>query len=373
METKSKRLTSLDFFRGATVAAMIIVNEPGNWDTKYYQLSHAEWEGCTMTDLIFPFFLFIVGVSIVLAYNKALGKGMGKKDLLKKTLKRAAIIFLLGLFLSLFPNFNFQEFRIPGVLQRIALVYLFCSMIFLFADKRSHFIWFGGILVGYYIIMMFLPVPGIGPANLDPINNFSAWFDRFILEGYIGSRGQGQYDSTGIFTTIPSVASGLAGILVGNLLAEKKKEQNEKLIWMFIFGCLSMAVGWAFSYEFPIIKRLWTSSFVLYTAGIATICFATSYWLLDVKNRQKYIKPFLAFGVNALAAYFGAALLGQLASVQFIPLNGSKVGVREWLFNEVLTSILNPYNASLAYAILNTSVIFILVWYFYKKNIIIKV
>ncbi|MEZ4810685.1 MAG: heparan-alpha-glucosaminide N-acetyltransferase domain-containing protein [Allomuricauda sp.] len=373
METKNKRLTSLDFFRGATVAAMIMVNDPGNWETKYYQLSHAEWEGCTITDLIFPFFLFIVGVSIVLAFNKALGKGTTKMSLLKKSLKRAAIIFLLGLFLSLFPDFNFHEFRIPGVLQRIALVYFFCSMIFLFANKKSHFIWFVGILLGYYIIMMFVPVPGIGPANLDPVNNFSAWFDRFILEGYIGSHGQGQYDATGIFTTIPAIASGLAGILVGNLLADKNKEQNEKLIWMFIFGCLSIAVGWAFSYEFPVIKRLWTSSYVLHSAGIATVCFATSYWLLDVKNRQKYTKPFLAFGVNALAAYFVAALVGRLTSARFIPFNNTTVTPREWVYNEVLTAIWNPYNASFAYSVLNTSLIFLLVWYFYKKNIIIKV
>ena len=366
-------MSSLDFFRGATVAAMIMVNDPGNWDKKYYQLSHAEWEGCTATDLIFPFFLFIVGVSITLAFNKALSKGATKNKLMIKSIKRAAIIFGLGLFLSLFPEFNFQEFRIPGVLQRIALVYLFCATIYLFSSKRSLIFWFMGILIGYYLIMMFVPVPGIGPANLEPETNFSAWFDRLILEGYIGKGGLGRYDATGIFTTIPAIASGLSGIFVGHLLADKKRKEQEKLIWLFIFGCFSMLAGWVMGFAFPIIKKLWTSSFVLYTSGIATVCFATSYWFLDVLNRRKFTKPFIAFGVNALVAYFAAAWFGQLTGAKWIPFNGVGISAKEWLYNEVLTSVFNPYNASFAYSICNTGLIFLLVWYFYKKNIIIKV
>ncbi|TMU50707.1 acyltransferase family protein [Flagellimonas algicola] len=373
MKSKSKRLTSLDFFRGITVAAMIVVNDPGSWEIKYYQLSHAQWEGCTMTDLIFPFFLFIVGVSIVLAFKGALRKGATKKRLIWKSLKRAAIIFLLGIFLNLVPHFNFQELRVPGVLQRIALVYMFCSMIFLFAHRRYLFLWFGSILVGYYIVMMYVPVPGIGPASLDPINNFSAWFDRLILNGYLGSKGQGQYDATGIFTTVPAIASGLAGVLTGELLSDRTKNQNEKLIWIFIFGIFSMGLGWAFSYGFPIIKKLWTSTFVLHTAGIAALCFAMSYWFLDVKNWNKWTKPFLAFGVNALAAYFIAALLGRLTSSPFIGYKGVQISPREWFYNEVLKVLFNGYNASFAYSILNTTLIFMLIWYLYKRNIIIKV
>lgn len=368
------RLTSLDFFRGVTVAAMIMVNDPGSWQIKYYQLSHATWEGCTITDLIFPFFLFIVGVSIALAFGKALTKGATKKLLLRKTIKRAAIIFSLGLFLNLLPNFNLNEIRIPGVLQRIALVYLFCSILFLYASKKSQLIWFGGILIGYYIIMMYVPVPGIGPSNLEPTNNFSAWFDRLILEGYIGSHGQGQYDSTGIFTTIPAIASGLMGVFIGHLLERKDIEIEVKLIWMFIIGCTFLMLGWAFSYEFPMIKRLWTSSYVLFTSGIAVICFAASYWFLDVQKYQKGIKPFIAFGTNALTAYFVAGIFGKLiTSNQFISFNGGKISPKEWFYNEVLTAVFNPYNASFAYSILYTLLIFILIWYMYKKNIFIKV
>lgn len=372
MEKTNTRLTSLDFFRGATVALMIMVNDPGNWGIKYYQLSHAKWEGCTITDLIFPFFLFIVGVSISLAFNKALTKGLSKKDLFIKSLKRGGIIFLLGVFLNLFPNFNFSELRIPGVLQRIALVYIAASTIFIYASKKSQYLWFGGILIGYYIIMTFVPVPGIGGATLDPINNFSAWFDRFFFEGYLGRRGQGQYDITGIFTSIPAIASALSGFFVGHLLANKKSNDNAKVIWMFIVGCSIMLLGWVFSFEFPIIKNLWTSSYVLYSSGIAIICFATSYWFLDVLKYKKFVKPFMAFGTNALIAYFGASIIGDLTSIQFIETNDALLSIREWAYN-ALTLIFNPYNASFAYSILNTTVVFIPIWWLYKKKIIIKV
>ena len=358
------RLTSLDFFRGATVACMIMVNDPGNWSIKYDQLSHAEWEGCTFTDLIFPFFLFIVGVSVSFAYGKALAKGRERKELLWKAAKRTAIIFGIGLFLNLFPYFNFSELRIPGVLQRIALVFFFCSIAFLYLRKSSQYFLFGEILIGYYVLLMYVPVPGIGPANLEPINNFTAWFDRLILEGYIGKSGQGQYDSTGIFTTIPAIASGLVGVFVGHLLSSKKLTENEQLIWLFVAGAFSMLAGWAFSFEFPMIKRLWTSTYVLYSSGIALLSFATIYWFLDVQRFRKGTQPFLAFGMNALTAYIVAALIGRVTSI---------TGFKGWVYENILTSILDPYNASFAYSILNTLFIFIGIWWMYKKDIVIKV
>ncbi len=373
MNKQTKRLTSLDFFRGATVAAMIMVNDPGSWEIKYHQLSHAEWEGCTMTDLIFPFFLFIVGVAISLSFGKAIQKGLNKNDLFIKTIKRSAIIFSLGLFLNLIPEFNFGELRIPGVLQRIAIVFLFCSFIFLYASKRNQYLWFGGILLGYYVLMMFVPVPGIGAANLEPEHNFSAWFDRLILNGYLGKKGSGSFDITGIFTSIPAIASGLSGVLVGHLLAEKKFDENVKLIWMFVAGSGMMLTGWIFSFEFPIIKKLWTSSYVLYTSGIATIAFAVSYWFLDVLQYLRFTKPFLAFGMNALIAYFAAALIGTLTGRIEFMYNGEMTSVKTWVYNDVLSSVLNPHNASFAYSIINVAILFIPVWWMYKRKIIIKV
>ncbi len=367
------RLASLDFFRGATVAAMIIVNDPGSYETTYPQLAHAVWEGCTATDLIFPFFLFIVGVSITLAFERAILKGNSKKRLLAKVFKRGGIIFLLGLFLNLFPFFDFSAFRIPGVLQRIALVYVFCSILYLYAGKRAQLIWFCALLVGYYVILTFIPVPQVGAANLNPTNNFAAWFDRLILNGFLGRNGSAQFDTTGIFSTIPAIASGLTGVLVGHLLLVKKKNQPTKVIWIVIAGNVLMLIGWLWSLEFPMIKRIWTSSYVLYSSGIAMVCFAISLWFIDILKYKKLIKPFLAFGVNALIAYFISGLLVKLTSIDIFMYRGDITSVKEWLFSVVLSSVLNPYNASLAYALLNTSVIFLLIWRLYRKGIVIKV
>lgn len=369
------RLTSLDFFRGATVAAMIMVNDPGNWNTTYYQLTHAEWEGCTATDLIFPFFLFIVGVSITLAFSRALEKGKSKKELAQKALKRGAIIFSLGLFLNVFPSFNFSELRIPGVLQRIALVYVICSLLYLYASRKGQLLWFLLVLVGYYVVMTYVPVPGIGAANLDPVNNFSAWFDRLILEGNLGQNGKGLYDITGIFTTIPAIGSGLSGIFIGHLLMSKKMDGNIALIWMFVLGCSLLALGWLWSLEFPIIKGLWTSSFVLHSSGLAILCFAISHWFIDILKFEKAIKPFLAFGANALAAYFIAGVFSKFTSSEILSIgnNNTVQSIKEWTFSKLLMVAPDPYVSSLAYSVINTLLIFALIWVLYKKNIIIKV
>lgn len=369
------RLTSLDFFRGATVAAMIMVNDPGSWETTYYQLTHAEWEGCTATDLIFPFFLFIVGVSITLAFNRALEKGQSKSRLVRKALKRGVIIFSLGLFLNIFPSFDFSELRIPGVLQRIALVYVICSLLYLYTSKKGQVIWFFMVLVGYYIVMTYMPVPGIGVANLDPINNFSAWFDRLILEGNLGQKGEGLYDATGIFTTIPAIGSGLSGVFIGYLLLPGKMDGRISLIWMFVLGCSFLALGWLWSLEFPIIKRLWTSSFVLHTSGLAILCFAISHWFMDLLKFEIGTKPFLAFGANALAAYFVAGVFGKFTSVKILSMghDGSVISIREWIFSKLLMIAPDPYVSSLAYSVMNTLLIFTLIWALYKRNIIIKV
>ncbi len=374
MHNSGNRLISLDFFRGATVAAMIMVNDPGSWTYKYDQLSHAKWEGCTFTDLIFPFFLFIVGVSITLAFGKALKKGTSRSQLVIRTLKRSAIIFFLGFFLGLFPEFDFTQFRILGVLQRIALVFLACAMIYLFISKKSQFILYGVILVGYYLLITYVPVPGIGPANLDPVNNFSAWFDRLILDGFLGTKGLDSYDSTGLFSTIPAVASGMSGLFAGYLLDQKSMDENIRLIWLFIAGSAMMLLGWIFNFEFPMIKRIWNSSYVIYTSGIALICMASAYWFLDVLKYRRLTAPFVAFGINALIAYFLAGIWGKLSNTIIVATDGENdIAIKQWIYEEVLLSFFDRYNASLAYAIINTSVMFIPIWIMYKRGIVVKV
>ena len=369
----SNRLVSLDFFRGATVAAMIVVNDPGNWEFKYGQLSHAVWEGCTFTDLIFPFFLFIVGVSITLSFGRSLKKGTSRQQMALKTLKRSGIIFLLGLFLNLFPEFDLAQFRLLGVLQRIALVFLACAMIYLFIGKRSQLYLFSCLQVGYYLILTYLPVPGIGPANLDPSNNFSAWFDRLILNGYLGTKGLATYDNNGIFSTIPAIASGMSGMFAGYLLKQNNMDEKTRLIWLFIAGCLMMFAGWVFSFEFPMIKRIWTASYVLHTSGIAFLCFAGAYWFLDILRYLRLTPPFLAFGVNALTAYFIAGIWGKLSNTITFIYHEKETVPKQWFYEEVFLSFFDRYNASLAYAIVNTCLILIPVWIMYRKGLVVKV
>ncbi len=360
----NKRLISLDVFRGATMAAMIMVNDPGSWDVIYTQLAHAEWEGCTFTDLIFPFFLFIVGVSIPIVFTRAMVKGGNKKELLIKTLKRGLLIFAIGVLLNYPPDFELVNIRIPGVLQRISIVYVVCAFIFLYASRRMQYAWFAVILLGYYLLMNFVPVPGIGPATLELEHNFAAWFDRLILNGHLSWDGRGTYDITGIFTSIPAIPSGLAGVLAGRLLIDSRSDDKTKVIRLLIAGNALMLAGWAFGYYFPIIRNVWSSSYTVYTSGIALICFAALYWFVDVLQFNKRLAFFIAFGRNALIAYAGSTLFSDLTQ---------ETGFKQWMFNDVLSTFLNSYNASLLYSLLSLGLISIPVWWMYKRKIVIKV
>jgi Uncharacterized conserved protein len=214
METQ-QRLLSLDVFRGITVAAMIMVNNPGSWGSVYAPLLHAPWNGCTPTDLIFPFFLFIVGVSIHFAYQTKVNEGLHQKVVMK-ILKRTAIIFLLGLFLALFPKFNFATVRIPGVLQRISIVFLFCSLIYFKAGWIAQIRIAAFLLVVYFLMMTLIPVPGVGPASLEPETNLGAWLDRLILDGHLWVQSK-TWDPEGILSTVPAIATGILGMLTGQL------------------------------------------------------------------------------------------------------------------------------------------------------------
>jgi predicted acyltransferase len=224
----NSRLISLDFFRGLTIAAMIVVNDPGSWSYVYPPLRHAEWHGVTPTDLVFPFFLFIVGVSIVLALSK---RKQTDSSIYFKIIKRSIIIFAIGLFLALFPNFDFENLRVAGVLQRIALVYLFGSIIYL----NSTFIiqiWLGIILlILYWVFMTYIPFGDSIAGTLDPGNNFAAWVDQYITPGRMYQK---TWDPEGFFSTIPAIASGISGMFCGHVLLNQSKDLKDKIILIFV-------------------------------------------------------------------------------------------------------------------------------------------
>ncbi|SHG97123.1 acyltransferase family protein [Pedobacter caeni] len=373
------RLLSLDFFRGATVAAMILVNNPGDWGNIYAPLEHANWNGCTPTDLIFPFFLFIVGVSIAYAMGSKKTDPATHQKTIGKAVKRALTLFALGLFLSLFPKVftdpigAFQHVRIPGVLQRIAIVFLISSVIFLKNSEKNIFRIMIILLAGYWAIMTFVPVPGVGYANLEKETNLGAWIDRGILTEAHLWKSSKTWDPEGLLSTIPAIATGLFGVLVGVYLKRKDLDAPTKIAWLFSAGCFAVVLGLVWDLQFPINKQLWTSSFVLYTGGLATVILALSYWIIDIQQYNRFTKPFVVYGVNAITVFFLSGLIPRI--LQMIKLDqpdGSKINLQSWLYSG-FTASFSPINASLAWAV--TFILFwlVILWVMYNKKIIIKV
>jgi predicted acyltransferase len=370
MET-SQRLYSLDVFRGITVAAMILVNNPGSWDTVYPPLLHAEWNGCTPTDLIFPFFLFIVGISIHFAYQSKAADGLNQEAFFK-ILKRTAIIFSLGLFLSLFPRFDFATVRIPGVLQRISLVFFFCSLLYMntnwLAQIRTAII----LLVGYFILMTMIPVPDIGSANLEPETNLGAWLDRLLLNGHLWAKSK-TWDPEGVLGTLPAISTGILGMLTGKLFTSVK-EPAQKTTWLFFTGAILIVAGLAWGIVFPINKSLWTSSFVLYTAGIAMQFLAACYWLIDVQGIKRWSTPFIYYGMNAIFVFVASGLLAKILIRTKITIAGGKeISLWSYLYETYYARWLGPYPASLFFAISLVVFFLVILWWMYKKKLFVKV
>ena len=258
-----KRLVSLDVFRGTTIAAMILVNNPGTWGMIYPPLRHAQWHGWTVTDLIFPFFLFIVGVSVVLAFTKALKKGAHTSDLVRKTIKRTVIIFGLGLLMMGFPfiafdpafglHSNLTKIRFMGVLQRIAICYLVVSVLFLYLKPRTIVFITAGLLLTYWAMMMLIPVPGYGAGMIDqPYSNLSAWVDQLLIPKPHIYR-EGPYDPEGILSTIPAIATTLFGIFAGMILMADRTP-TEKSARLMLWGFLLTIIGYIWDWSFPINK-----------------------------------------------------------------------------------------------------------------------
>lgn len=375
----SERLQSLDFFRGITIAAMILVNDPGDYEASYWPLRHANWNGWTPTDLVFPFFLFIVGVAMVFSFESRLERGHSRWQLMKHVLRRGAILFALGIFVNGFPNhFNSHSLRIEGVLQRIALCYVISSVLYLWMGTRGRVATIFTCLVGYWVLMRFVHVPGFGvPTHdiplLDPDRNLVAWLDRKLLSGHLY---EGTRDPEGLLSTIPAIATALFGVLTGEWL-RSKQSSRWKALWMLISGVIGVLAGEIFNIWFPINKKLWTSSYVLLTAGLALIFLAFCYWLLDLrKTRDEWTTPAMAFGTNAIAAYvFSEALASGLNNWTIHFAEGGVASIQEIIYNTVFSSSNSPPSgfASLLYSISFVLVCWIPVWLLYRKRIFLKV
>lgn len=359
----SKRLLALDIFRGFTIIAMIIVNYPGNWDHVFPPLLHKSWHGITPTDLIFPFFLFIVGVSIFYAYSTKISEGVSKTSLYKKIVFRSFKIFALGIFLNLYPSFDFTELRIAGVLQRIAIVFLLCSILFLNSSWKLQMIKFIAILIFYCVVMMLLPTPGYDKAMLEPGINMAAWLDTKFLPGAMW---EGSWDPEGILSTLSACSTTIYGMLVGRFI--NFNLTLEKILQMIIYGFGLCVIGVLWHYYFPINKPIWSSSYVLVTSGLATIVLGICLYYYDCKKNRNWSYPFTVFGTNAIAAYTLAGIL----AIFFYDINIGDKSLNNHFFNGLTSINFKPEIASLLYAIFYVNVIFVLVNILYKKKIFIK-
>lgn len=365
------RLLSLDVMRGITIAAMTLVNNPGDWEHIYAPLEHSKWNGCTPTDLIFPFFLFMVGVSMVFAMEGKKADPANHGKMIGVAFRRMVILILLSWCVQLFYHHSISHLRLMGVLPRIALVFFIDAVLYIKASQKTRDWLLAGSLIVYYLLLNFVPVPGVGPANLNPETNLGAWLDRLLLgTNHLWAESK-TWDPEGILGTISALATALMGIRAGSWLKRTDRDDSVKVTWLFVYGVLAVIAGLIWDLFFPINKALWSSSFVLYTGGLAIIALALFYWLIDVQGRKKYMWIFVVFGMNAITAYILGDLLQGLIDLNFIQLGGN--GTTSAFYHNCIAPYFGPYNASLVRAIIYLLLTWLPMLWLYKKKIYIKV
>lgn len=364
MKQPGSRLIFLDAMRGFTIAAMILVNFPGDEEHVFAPLRHTVWNGLTPTDLIAPFFLFIVGISIVLAYSGKKLPGLDKSSLYKKILLRFLKLYALGIFLNLLPDFDFGNLRYTGVLPRIALVFLPCAILYLNTSFKQQAVIGVSILVLYWLVMTLIPTPGVGKVMFEPGVNLAAWIDSKFLPGKMW---QGTWDPEGILSTFPAIVSGITGLLAGQLLISSRPA-TIKIIYLMIFGLASAALGYIWGLIFPVNENLWTSSFVLITSGFGALILGASYYVVDIRGYTRGTRTGIIFGANAISVYVMAEIL---ALVLYI------MPIGHGTLNSLVVGSLNnagmlPELSSMIYAVAFVCLNFIPAWFLFQKQIFIK-
>ena len=335
----TERIVSLDAFRGLTIAAMILVNSPGTWDAIYWPLNHAAWHGWTPTDLVFPFFLFMVGMTLHLS----------RRDTLAHALRRTAILFVLGLFLNTFLFFDLSTLRIPGVLQRIAVCYWTVWCVRRVTGPLGQGVLATVLLVTYWMLMTKVPVPGVGAPNLEPARNLAAYVDSLLLTGHMWSWTK-TWDPEGVLSTIPAIATTLMGAIAGAWLRTPRPE-HVRVAGFVGAGALLARLGVFWGESFPINKSLWTSSFVLLTGGLASALFGLCYLVADVWRYRGWTRPFVVYGGNAIFVYVASSLVARTLGV--VKVGG--VSLQQHAFEALLAGWLPVHAASLVWALMTVA------------------
>ena len=367
---KSQRLLALDVFRGLTIAMMIVVNDPGTWDYVYAPLRHSYWNGCTPTDLVFPFFMFIMGSAMWYSFKKSDHKLTGQLTL--KILRRTAIIYLIGLSISLYVQFNFdlRHVRILGVLNRIAIAYAIASFIVLTMKYRNVIIITSLILLGYWAILVIFG--GADPFSLE--NNFAGRFDTFVLgANHIPGFHGAMFDQTGLLATLPSIGNVLFGYMAGRLI-DTSKEKLTAVKKLLLYGVSAVVIALVWNLIFPINKPLWTSSFVIYTSGLAMLFLGIFLWIIDIKGYRKWTLPLQVFGLNPLFLYaFAEYLHISLNNIHVSTSSGENMNLHDWIYSSIFQPVAGNINGSLLYALCFTALCWLVGWMLFRKKIIIKI
>lgn len=382
------RLLSIDVFRGITITMMILVNNPGSWSYMYPPLRHAEWNGWTPTDWIFPFFIFIMGISIVLSFEKQLKKGVSRSELVKKSVIRALKLFGLGLVLNatsinlLQPGYHFindtlYQLRIMGVLQRLAVVYLITALLYLYLGKRQLVFTSVIVLIIYWAAMLFLPFSAVIDGkvtilmgNLDHGAHFAAWLDYHILgKAHVYfTKVSMPYDPEGLWSTLPAVASCLFGVFTGWFIQSQKRDY-EQVASLFYYGLVVLLTGYVLSIWIPINKTIWTPSYVFVTAGVALLFLSFCIYLIDMKGQKTWTAPFVVFGANSIAFFMMAGMLGRIMLMPMV----EGMRLKSWIYAALFSPLFGNINGSLIFSIVLITIYFIPMYWMYRKGIFWKV
>jgi len=364
MLQQPKRLISLDALRGFTMAAMIMVNFPGSEEHVYFTLRHSRWNALSFTDNVAPLFLFVIGVSIVLAYSKKLQDGTSKASLHKKIIFRSLKIFAVGMFLNLMPDFDFSSIRWTGTLHRIAIVFLICALLYLHTHWKQQ-AWIAAVLlIAYWLVLTCIPTPGTGTVMMEPGINITAWVDNKLLPGKMW---QGTWDPESILTNFTAIATGITGMLAGHLMISKFSA-CEKVCYLMTAGVFASIVGYLWGLTFKVNENLWTSSFVLVTSGFAALLFGALYFLIDIKGYSGGTKPGIIFGANAIAVY----VLADIFALFFYRMKFGGVPLNELIVQKLVQTGIEAELASLLYALCFVAINFIPAYILYRKRIFVK-
>ena len=363
------RLLSLDAFRGLTIAGMVLVNNPGSWAYVYAPLAHAEWHGWTPTDLIFPYFLFIVGVALPFSFRRRLAEGAARSSLLGHVARRSLILIAIGLAMRAIPDFDFGEMRLYGVLQRIGLVYFAAAGLYLWTSARGRVVATVALLLGYWALMMLVPVPGYGTGDLSPDGNLAGHVDRLLMDGRLWA---GSWDPEGLLSTFPAIGTCLLGIFCGEWL-RSGRPGRELSAGMWAAGAALVLLGLAWDTVFPINKNLWTSSYAVFTAGTALLVLGTMYWALDLKRwRGVWSAPLAACGMNSIAIFVASGMAAK--TMTRIPVGGAEgSSLYDWIFRNGFQSWAGGYNGSLAFALTQVALWLGVAWLLHRRRIYLKI